>query len=200
MKRDTYFLLFFLCVLAPLTLSACGNNEEEERAAQAKTNQGMPYTKLEAQFLWPAFERFWSRGPGVGGAYGSGPFKLTQPTKTAQGYTVNFGHGVRLVVPTTSEDIITGVEAHYAAKPQFYSGGPHFLKLIQHMLSIGTYKWHPNVLEQIHQFYSSMTPAKKEFRHKGTHFIRERVEDMWIFTMNFVPYDEKVWTRPEIQQ
>ncbi len=182
--------LFFICLL----LSACF--QEEQKNADGKSTAEQIYGDTP-EFLWPAFDRFWSRGPGVGGAFGDGPFKLPKsPTKDATGYTVHLGFGIRLHMPISKEGYIKGADAYYIAKPQYYHGGPIFMELMQHMITVGAFRWKPEVIRQLNEFLGAMTAEKKEFRHKGMLYIREKNGEAWIFRMRFMPFSEEIWMRP----
>ncbi len=186
--------LLFICLI----LSACVNEGENSAEGNSTAEKVIGDTP---EFLWPAFDRFWSRGPGVGGSFGDGPFKLPKnPMKDASGYTVHFGSGIRLHIPITAEGYIQGADAYYIAKQQYYHGGPIFMDLIQHMITVGAFRWKPEIIQQFNEFLGGMTAEKKEFRHKGIIYTREKQGETWIFRMRFMPFSEEIWMRPKEEE
>ncbi len=165
-KLAPKIFLIFSC----LFLFACQNQEEVNRAPQ---------------FLWESFQRFW-------GKYETSYVTLDNAHKTNQGYLVDYGFRVLLTIHMQGK-VITGVEATFPETGDHNEGGRQFLRLIEQLMKMGTFRWSSDEVAIMRNFFGPMSKVKKELRFKNTHFTRQFDGLVWTFSLNFIPNTLEMW-------
>ncbi len=149
--------------------------------------------QLKPDFSWPSFLRFWHRGAHDKVAIEGATFAEGQ-------YTYDYGYGVTLQMPM-EKDLVRGVILQFAALEGNDSGGLQFLRLMQHMLRIGTYGWDAEKREALYEYYEVMSPQMKEFYYTTSYFVRKYDAQLkiWTFAFYFVQNTTEVRALPRIQ-
>ncbi len=157
-------------VFVTLLLLSCQNQEA--------SNSG-------PQFLWESFQRFW-------GKYETSYVTLKDAYKTNQGYLVDYGFGVLLTI-YMQDKVVISVEATFPETKRSNEGSRQFLRLIEQLMQIGTFRWSSDEIALMRNFYGPMSKVKKELRFKNSHFTRHFDGFTWYFRLDFIPNTLEMW-------
>lgn len=132
------------------------------------------------RFSWSSFQRFWEK-------QATPLVYLTKAEPVEEGYLVNYGHTVVLRV-FLQDHVVTGVEIRFKGGPGNDAGGPQFKRLMYHAISIGTYRWPEDKIEEVRHLFRVISPQNKEYRYQMTHFTYTySPQSGWTFGFDYVP-------------
>jgi hypothetical protein len=107
--------------------------------------------------------------------------------KVENGYAVDYGDGVSLLI-VMHKDTVISARIRYEAGPDQGAGGPRFLSLIHTAINVGTFRWPQERIEQLRQIFTFMTPQTKNYRYLYTSFSRTYAQaEGWTFVLDYVP-------------
>ena len=144
-----------------------------------------PFTKIGPEnaergprFPWPAFVRFWNTWCATGADIGE-----SQQVKDS--HIVPFGYSVSLVVDM-EEGVVRKVSAVYADS-SVLEGGMRWKKLMESMITVGTYRWPRNRIDEVRQRFRAITPTLATYIWQNSRFERRQDPQAgWIFQLHFL--------------
>ncbi len=176
-------VLILICLSA-----ACGFDKDKDVGVRLLPEAKM-LVPLTPDFTWASYQRYWHRG-----ADSRVYINAAQPTNG--GYTLDYGYGVTLQVELDG-DLIRGATLQFAALADNDAGGLQFMRVMRHMLRIGTYRWESAQREKLFAYYEVMSPQLKEFYYKNSYFIRGYDAQIRVWTFKFYFAEESLVMRTE---
>jgi hypothetical protein len=161
-------VIAFLCLTLPL-------------ASGARADMNPPAGPIQDRapgFPWPAFQRFWNTRcePGVA---------LEKPLSRANQYIVQYGQSVNLLVQMKSDTVHT-VTALYADPRTYPGGGKVWLKLISTLITIGSYRWPEERIEEVRGRFGVVSERPAEYVWQNIVFRRSFDSGSgWAFSLEF---------------
>ncbi len=187
------FLSIGVCILCLCLLVACGSGDDKNQkvalAAQAKI-----LVSLRPDFTWAGFQRFWHRGADA-------KVDITAAKRYGGGYIYDYGYGVTIQV-VAEDDLMAGSVLQYAALEGNNDGGLQFIRVMRHMMRIGTYRWEMKDRELLYKYFEVMSPSMKEFYYKNSYFIRmyDATSKIWTFKFFFTQENSVMRTEPALSE
>lgn len=143
------------------------------------------------RFTWAAFQRFWDKGA-------SPLVQLKHAEKVKDGYLIDYGHTTTLRV-LVEDDRVTGVSVRFGGGKHNDAGGPQFLRLMRHAISVGTYRWPEDKIQEAYEYFEVMSPEPKTYRFQSSEFYRGFEEGLgWEFRFDYVPDLQNPGGRPPL--
>ncbi len=188
----SYVRLCLVLVLVCIS-AACGFDKDKDAGVRLMSEAKI-LVPLTPDFTWASYQRFWHRGA-------ESKVYIDAAKPTDGGYTLDYGYGVTLQVALEG-DLIRGATLHYAVLDGNDVGGLQFLRMMRHMLRIGTYRWDNAQREKLFAFYEIMSPQMKEFYYKTSYFIRNYDANtrLWTFKFYFAKENLTVRTEPPLNE
>ena len=167
-----------LCLTAVLA-AVCLMGVPEAQSALRKADA--PFQDRAPEFPWAAFQRFWN----VRCLPGS---EIQEPQYVGGKYVVQYGHAVSLVV-RMERDIVRSVTAHFPNNKEIQGGGQRWLKLVDTIIRVGTYRWPEDRIERVRERFITISQSPAEYAWQNSKFRRSFNEDSgWEFTLDFLSY------------
>lgn len=145
-----------------------------------------PLTLAEAsgptgpRFTWSSFQRFWDK-------QGTPLVYLGKAEAVEGGYLVNYGHGVTLRV-ALRDKVVSGVEVRFVGGKANEAGGPQFKRLVYHAITIGSFRWPEDKIEEVRHLFAIFGPQDKEYHYQMTRFRYSSSPSMgWTFSFEYIP-------------
>ncbi len=173
------FQIFALLVLLTMALCGCEKATPQRNTSQEILNNHASFSaKISPEFTWSAFQRFWHRGADA-------RVSLQGIKKEGAAYSLDYGHGVILTIHM-QDDLVSGMSIEYLARSDTYDGGQQFLRLMQHMLLVGTFRWTHAERAALFKHFEVMTQEKRQYVLHNSYFIREYNVPLWTFDLIFI--------------
>lgn len=140
------------------------------------------------RFTWSSFQRFWDK-------QGTPLVYLTTPEAVQGGYLVNYGHGVTLQV-LLQDQVVTGVDIRFVGGKANEAGGPQFKRLVYHAITVGSFRWPGDKIEEVRHRFAIFSPQDKEYHYQMTRFRYTSSPSTgpstsWTFGFEYVPAEER---------
>ncbi len=186
-------LLVFMLITSLCLCLGCGSDDAKS-SAKAMLPEAQIAVQLLPTFSWPAFLRFWHRGAHE-------KVDINQAKPSENGYTYDFGHGVSVQVMLNAQGIVTHATLQFVSHEGNDSGGLQFIRVMQHMMRIGTYGWEAKPRENLYKYYEVMSPQMKEFYYMTSYFVRTYNAQLkvWSFSYYFVSNTHELQTAPAVE-
>lgn len=130
------------------------------------------------QFTWTSYLRFWNKSA-------TPLVRLDNAVPSEGGYLANFGHTTTARILMQGH-IVTGVSLRFMDGGENDAGGPQFLRLIYHCITVGTYQWSPDKIHEVRETFRHMTPEPKEYMWHYSRFTRTYTPGVgWEFRLDY---------------
>ncbi|MDR2726817.1 MAG: hypothetical protein LBC10_02340 [Deltaproteobacteria bacterium] len=159
-----------LCVLCP-----------EQPALAALRRAEQPMQGRAPEFPWTSFQRFWNIRclPGC---------EIQDPQYVDGRYVVLYGHAISLEV-RMEEDIVRSVTARFMDPKGAQGGGQRWLKLVDSIISVGTFRWPEPRIAQTRERFTEISQQTAAYKWQ-TSWFRRSYDPVtgWEFTLDLLPY------------
>lgn len=136
------------------------------------------------RFSWSSFQRFWEKQ--------ATPLVYLKDAEPVQdGYLVTYGHGVTLRV-LVRDQVVTGVQIRFLGGKANDAGGPQFKRLIYQTITVGSYRWPDDKIEEVRRRFAILSPQEKTYHYQMTRFYYSYSETGgWLFGFDYVPAEQR---------
>ena len=169
-----------VCIMMGMLFSLCPTEAQGNPSDRIRpfTKVGPENAERGPRFPWSAFVRFWNTWCAKGAEIGQ-----SQPVKDS--HIVLYGYSVSLVVDM-EEGVVRRVTAVYA-DPSVLEGGLRWKKLVDSMITVGTYRWPRNRAEEVRQRFRAITPTLATYIWQNSCFERQQDSQAgWVFQLHFL--------------
>lgn len=162
--------IYSLCILLLLTLCAA---PYADTAHAAQSGQSAP------QFTWSSFLRFWNKSA-------TPLVQLDKAVRHGEDYVVDYGYTTTVHIHIQKQQVV-GVSLYFVGGGNNDSGGPQFLRLINHCIAIGTYQWPSDKILEARTAFANMRPDTVEYAFGYARFVRTYTQETgWEFRLEFL--------------
>lgn len=164
--------------LAGLLVALCCAVAPGTARADLRQPQG-PLQDRGPSFVWSSFQRFWNTRclPGC---------EIADPVFVTDRYIIQYGDTASLVV-RMNRDVVSSVSAIYSDPQNQRGGGPRWIKLVDSIITIGTYRWPDQRVEKVRDRFAAISPLPAQYRWQNSWFRRSSDPTTgWEFRLDFV--------------
>ncbi len=166
------------CTVLAFSLVPCPPASPWGGIAPAHAQVGPNKAERGPRFPWPSFMRFWNTRCRSG-------FEIVAPQYVNGRYIMPYGDSVSLVV-TMQDDVVRSVSAIYA-DPNQMKGGLRWIKVVDSVITVGTYRWPEDRVAAVRQRFRAVTPTPARYVWQNSSFRRRQSEQTgWEFRLDFL--------------
>ena len=153
--------------------------ESPPLAALRRPEQSLP--ERAPDFTWASFQRFWNVHCLAG-------CEISDPQYVDGRYIVQYGYTISLVA-SLELGIVRSVTANYTDPKGSQGGGQRWLKLVESIIRVGTFRWPGPRIDQVRARFMEISQRPAAYRWHTSSFRRfNNPSTGWEFTLDFLPY------------